>query len=78
MLLANKFTFALSIYFKVLEGDEVEKEHCVLDFAKGKGVKLEPISALCWVNGVAITQSTSLNQGNVGWCCGFLVACIMW
>lgn len=49
----------------VLEGDEVEKEHCVLDFAKGKGVKLEPISALCWVNGVAITQSTSLNQGDV-------------
>ncbi|XP_067031980.1 kinesin-like protein KIF16B [Acropora muricata] len=49
----------------VLEGDEVEKEHCVLDFAKGKGVKLQPISGLCWVNGVAITQSTILNQGDV-------------
>lgn len=49
----------------VLEGEEVEKEHCVLEFTKGKGVSLDPISSLCWVNGVAVSQSTKLNQGDV-------------
>lgn len=47
----------------VLEGEEIEKEHCLLEFMKGKGVKLDPISTLCWVNGVAISQATKLNQG---------------
>ena len=37
----------------------------MLDFTKGKGVSLEPISLLCWVNGVVISQSTKLNQGKV-------------
>ncbi|KAM7451352.1 Kinesin-like protein kif16b [Porites harrisoni] len=49
----------------VLEGEEVEKEHCFLEFTKGKGVSLLPISPRCWVNGVAISQSTKLNQGDV-------------
>lgn len=49
----------------VLEGEEIEKEHCLLEFMKGKGVKLDPISTLCWVNGVAISQATKLNQGDV-------------
>ena len=49
----------------VLEGEEVEKEHCFLEFTKGKGVSLLPISPRCWVNGVAISQSTKLNQGKL-------------
>ena len=46
----------------VLEGEDIEKEHCALDFVKGR-VTFEPISSLCWVNGVAVTQPTRLNQG---------------
>ena len=41
----------------------------MLDFTKGKGVSLEPISLLCWVNGVVISQSTKLNQGKVCMLC---------
>ncbi|KAL9954917.1 hypothetical protein ACROYT_G042503 [Oculina patagonica] len=48
----------------VLEGEDIEKEHCVLDFVKGR-VTFEPISSMCWVNGVAVTQATKLNQGDV-------------
>lgn len=56
-------TFAICIFsFTVLEGEDIEKEHCVLDFVKGK-VTFEPLSAMCWVNGVAVTQPTKLNQG---------------
>lgn len=55
----------LSLVCVVLEGEEIEKEHCVLDFTKGKGVSLDPISSLCWVNGVAVSQATQLNQGMV-------------
>lgn len=59
--------FKMNFYFLflsvVLEGEEIEKEHCLLEFMKGKGVKLDPISTLCWVNGVAISQATKLNQG---------------
>ena len=50
--------------FPVLEGEDIEKEHCVLDFVKGK-VTFDPISSMCWVNGVAVTQATKLNQGMV-------------
>lgn len=55
--------FHFLFFSVVLEGEEIEKEHCLLEFMKGKGVKLDPISTLCWVNGVAISQATKLNQG---------------
>ncbi|XP_022810488.1 kinesin-like protein KIF16B [Stylophora pistillata] len=48
----------------VLEGEDINQEHCVLDFVKGR-VTFEPISSLCWVNGVAVSQPTRLNQGDV-------------
>lgn len=56
--------FFFPLFFPVLEGEDIEKEHCVLDFVKGK-VTFEPISSMCWVNGVAVTQATKLNQGMV-------------
>lgn len=56
--------FVFPLFFPVLEGEDIEKEHCVLDFVKGK-VTFEPISSMCWVNGVAVTQATKLNQGMV-------------
>ena len=58
------FFLLLALFFLVLEGEDIEKEHCVLDFVKGK-VTFEPISSMCWVNGVAVTQATKLNQGMV-------------
>ncbi|KAJ7365464.1 Kinesin-like protein kif16b [Desmophyllum pertusum] len=48
----------------VLEGEDIDKEHCVLDFVKGR-VTFEPICSMCWVNGVAVSQATKLNQGDV-------------
>lgn len=54
-------TFPFSL---VLEGEDIDKEHCVLDFVKGR-VTFEPISSLCWVNGVAVSQPTKLNQGKL-------------
>ena len=66
-----------SLFFPVLEGEEIEKEHCVLDFVKGK-VTFEPISSMCWVNGVAVTQATKLNQGMVITLLDKTTPCVEW
>ena len=70
-------TCNFNIFFPVLEGEDIEKEHCVLDFVKGK-VTFEPISSMCWVNGVAVTQSTKLNQGMVNMLLDKTNSCVEW
>ncbi|XP_048585705.1 kinesin-like protein KIF16B isoform X2 [Nematostella vectensis] len=48
----------------ILSGEEIQSQHCVMDFTKGR-VTVDPLASLCWVNGVAIVQPTKLNQGDV-------------
>jgi len=48
----------------VLEGDDIEKQHCVVEYVKGR-VTLDPLASTCWINGVALVQPTKLNQGEL-------------
>ncbi|KXJ24780.1 kinesin-like protein KIF16B [Exaiptasia diaphana] len=48
----------------VLEGQDIEKQHCVVEYVKGR-VTLDPLASACWINGVSLVQPTKLNQGDV-------------
>ncbi|KAK3750011.1 hypothetical protein QZH41_008653 [Actinostola sp. cb2023] len=45
----------------VLEGEEIEKQHCIVEYVKGR-VTLDPLASACWINGVSLIQPTKLNQ----------------